>query len=141
VNSYLRRVDVGPVPNNPDLPPILYRAPVRIASSGSLFIPTHEEDDRCHPARGLCCEGRVDIVRRKNRGNATADQIVRQRWQPIEMIFRRPILEGGILSLDMTGFTQAATKLGKFVTEGIEWNATKQADHWQRWPRCAHGER
>jgi hypothetical protein len=30
--------------------------------------------------------------------------------------FRRPILEGDILSLDMTSFSHGATKVGKFVT-------------------------
>ena len=104
-------------------------------------VCAHEEDDWSYPASSLCCEGRVDIGLGKDRGNATADQIVRQRRQPIEMIFRRPILEDDILTLDMTGFSQATTKGGKSVTEGFEWRAAEQADHWQRWLLCAHDER
>jgi hypothetical protein len=103
-------------------------------------VRAHEEDDWSYPARGLCCKHRVHIGCGKNRGNATADQIVRQRRQPIEMIFRRPILEDDVPALDMPGFSQAATKLGKFVTVGFEWRAAEQADHWQPL-LCAHGER
>jgi hypothetical protein len=92
-------------------------------------VRAHQEDDRCHPARGLCCEGRVDIARGKNSGNPTADQIVHQRRQSIVMIFRRPILEGDILTLNVTGFSQASTKVGQFVAVGFEWRAAEQADH------------
>jgi hypothetical protein len=100
-----------------------------------------EEDDWNYPARGLCCEGRVDIGRGENNGNAPADQILRQRRQPIEMIFRRPILEGDILALDMADFSQASTKGGKKVTPDVEWRAAEQADDWQRGLLSAHGER
>ena len=69
------------------------------------------EDDRNRRCSRLCRKCRADCAGRDDHGGLTADQIFRQRRQPVEAPLRPSVFDRHITTLDVAGFGQALTKL------------------------------
>jgi hypothetical protein len=69
----------------------------------------------------------------QNHRYAAADEIGRQRWQPIVLIFRPAVFNSHVLALDVTGFLQPLEKRnGDVLVVFISSLSAKVPDHWHR---------
>jgi hypothetical protein len=86
------------------------------------------EDDRNCRGRGLGrkCRG---CAGRGNHGDLSANQLGRQRRQPLVLPLRPAVFDRDAFALDTTGFLQALTERGHHVRVRLGRRAAQESDH------------
>jgi hypothetical protein len=95
--------------------------PTKIADENYFDrILVANENDRDGRRRRFRCERRYRPTSGSDRSNLTPDQIDRERWQPIIVTFRPPVLNGKVPPLDLAGVFETFLK-GRDQRSGFHW--------------------
>ena len=103
-------------------------------------IGAGEEHDRNGPGRGLGGEHAEHLAGDGDHRDLSADQVGRQRRQPVVLLLRPAIFDRDVAALDIAGFAQALAERVQPARVAAGGGAAQEADHRQRRLR-ARGQR
>jgi len=104
------------------------------------WVNADENDDRNRRSRRLGSECRRSAAGCHDHGHLTANEIGRQRRQPIIMTLRPAVFDRHVPAFNEAGFPQALVETLHEIRDGVERHTVEKPDHRHRLLR-ARGER
>ena len=102
---------------------------------------TGAEDDRDRRGCRFGRECRSDASGRGDHSNLPANQVGRQRRQPIELTLGPAVFDCQVLALDKACVFEALAECAQTVRERVRRCAAEESNHRLRWLLCARRER